>query len=349
MFLNESFYRGSKKALLDEIIAQFRLPLDSMHGPAHWARVRYNGLLLAKSTGADTLVVELFAFLHDSQRENDGGDPEHGPRAAEFARQHCGELFHLNSRQLGMLMTACAGHTKDRHSSCITAQTCWDADRLDLGRPGVEFEIDPYYLGTSAARNPAVIRAAVARSCGKRYRDHDKDNCEGEGMDQQSRQEHIARLRSCGAQVKGDKVILYRGAEVDASVIQNLRYGDYLSSVKGATDAMGNGGAASYGKNVVRFELPIETVHVTGAGEFQFKGASDSLEGGRLYPEAVYRAYNDYYASNYTAKEINAQDNVRAVASMSLSGGREEFDDLISAMQENEDAETEADPDRLCG
>lgn len=68
---------------------------------------------------------------------------------------------------------------------------------------------------------------------------------------------------------------------------------------------------------------------ITGAGEFQFKGASRSLEGGRKYPQAIYRAYNDAYGSNYTAAEIDKQDNVRVVASQALAGGRDEFDALM--------------------
>ena len=44
----------------------------------------------------------------------------------------------------------------------ITVQTCWDADRLDLGRVGIR--PDPRRLCTAAARNPRMIEAAFARS-----------------------------------------------------------------------------------------------------------------------------------------------------------------------------------------
>lgn len=67
------------RALVDDILANFYLPHASVHGPAHWARVRLNGMRIAQVSGADRKVVELFAFLHDSQRRNDGTDPEHGP------------------------------------------------------------------------------------------------------------------------------------------------------------------------------------------------------------------------------------------------------------------------------
>ena len=51
------------------------------HGERHWRTVGANGLWLAESLGAgDTHVIFLFALLHDSMRENEHRDPEHGPR-----------------------------------------------------------------------------------------------------------------------------------------------------------------------------------------------------------------------------------------------------------------------------
>lgn len=147
-----------------DILRQFRLPQHSVHGPAHWARVRYNGLLLSRATGADWQVVELFAFIHDSQRRNDGIDPDHGPRAADYALQQWGKLFQVSEHQLAMLVLACTGHTSEHLAACVTVQTCWDADRLDLARVGII--PDPYYLGTSPAREPQMIAQAIARSRG---------------------------------------------------------------------------------------------------------------------------------------------------------------------------------------
>ena len=72
----------------DEIWQQmsdgFRLS-NLMHGPPHWKQVEQNGLEIAETSRADLVVVRLFAVLHDSQRWNDGYDPEHGIRAAEVA------------------------------------------------------------------------------------------------------------------------------------------------------------------------------------------------------------------------------------------------------------------------
>ena len=58
-----------------------RWTLGPLHGVAHWERVERNGLLLA-TPECDVTVIRLFAYLHDSCRENDGYDLEHGPRAA---------------------------------------------------------------------------------------------------------------------------------------------------------------------------------------------------------------------------------------------------------------------------
>ncbi|WP_194724094.1 hypothetical protein [Noviherbaspirillum malthae] len=156
------------RELIQDVMNNFSLPHTSAHGPAHWARVRYNGLLLSQYSGADPVVVELFAFIHDSQRHNDGHDPQHGPRAAEYALRKNGVLFNLSAEQLDALVEACRGHTNERLNDCSTVQTCWDSDRLDLGRVGIM--PDPYYLGTAAAKRHEILELAYARSIGKRSR-----------------------------------------------------------------------------------------------------------------------------------------------------------------------------------
>jgi uncharacterized protein len=148
--------------LIEHLRAGLRIDWRGIHGAAHWARVRWNGLRLARHTGADPRVVELFAFLHDSQRWHDGGDRQHGPRAAEVAAALNGHLFHLETDALDLLVEACDGHTFGGTEAHPTVQTCWDADRLDLGRVGRR--PDPARLCTDAARDPALRREAWARS-----------------------------------------------------------------------------------------------------------------------------------------------------------------------------------------
>jgi uncharacterized protein len=75
----------NRKALLQQVLDQFKLNRDGYHGPSHWARVRVHALEIGQLRGADLLVVELFAFLHDSQRHSEGTDYQHGQRAADYA------------------------------------------------------------------------------------------------------------------------------------------------------------------------------------------------------------------------------------------------------------------------
>jgi uncharacterized protein len=123
--------------LWQHVAAQFQGGERSVHGPAHWLRVVRNGLLLAERTGADQNVVQLFALFHDSCRINDGHDPQHGQRGAELAATLRGSHFELPDSAFELLHHACTWHTDGLHHADPTIGTCWDADRLDLGRVGI--------------------------------------------------------------------------------------------------------------------------------------------------------------------------------------------------------------------
>jgi len=148
--------------LVDMVQMGYALRLNGIHGASHWARVHTNGLRLAEQTDANPTVVALFALLHDSKRLNDGRDPKHGARAAEFAVSLQGSLLTLSEAELEMLQFACEYHTDGLTEAEITVQTCWDADRLDLGRIGIR--PDPRYLCTPAARDSAMIEWAYRQS-----------------------------------------------------------------------------------------------------------------------------------------------------------------------------------------
>lgn len=154
----------ASQRLLAIIRSQFALDWDGIHGPRHWVRVRENGLRLAEVTGARTEVVELFAVLHDSRRHSDGHDPGHGRRAAEYARSLAGDAFRISPADLDLLVAACHHHSDGLMSGDMTVLTCWDADRLDLGRAGIRPR--PQYLCTEAARDPVVLEWAYQRSLG---------------------------------------------------------------------------------------------------------------------------------------------------------------------------------------
>jgi uncharacterized protein len=148
--------------LLAELLRSYAQPLDGIHGVVHWARVLENGVRLAESTGANVAVVRLFAVLHDSQRLDDGDDPEHGPRAAETSAILRGKVFELSDAEFSVLYVACADHTTDHTHPDVTVQTCWDADRLDLGRVMIRPRRDR--LCTSAAKTVEMLDWANRRA-----------------------------------------------------------------------------------------------------------------------------------------------------------------------------------------
>ncbi len=135
------------------VSGQFPLGADSDHGPGHWRRVEENGLLLAKDNGADITVVRLFALFHDSRRENEFGDPAHGRRGALYAGELRNIHFQITDAQFDLLETACTWHTETTHHQDPTIGTCWDADRLDLGRVGII--PDSKYMNTELGRQLA--------------------------------------------------------------------------------------------------------------------------------------------------------------------------------------------------
>lgn len=136
--------------LLTAVLDGYALRPDGPHGVVHWARVCANGQRLAESTGADPEVVTLFALFHDARRVNDHIDPGHGHRGAELAHTLRGTLLHLDDARFELLYEACRLHTDGLTEGDPTLRTCWDADRLDLGRVGITPE--PRYLATDAAR-----------------------------------------------------------------------------------------------------------------------------------------------------------------------------------------------------
>jgi uncharacterized protein len=150
------------KALIETILRQYSLSPGGIHGLPHWARVLETGRTLARRTGAKIEVVELFAVFHDARRLNDGWDRGHGLRGADLASQFRGDLFHLSDPDFDLLYQACRDHTKGTTEGDFTVQTCWDADRLDLGR--VRIDLDRKYLCTEAARDSGLMAWADRRS-----------------------------------------------------------------------------------------------------------------------------------------------------------------------------------------
>lgn len=151
------------KPIIHRILEDYALPWYGTHGVGHWARVLENGLRLAKDTRANIEVVQLFAIFHDSCRVNEGTDADHGKRGGDLALALRDEWFTLSDEKLNLLHQACVGHTDGETEADVTIQTCWDADRLDLGRVGICPE--PRKLCTKAARHPEILKWADGRAC----------------------------------------------------------------------------------------------------------------------------------------------------------------------------------------
>lgn len=152
--------------LLAEIRRGFTLDWAGHHGANHWGRVRHHALSIAKSRSANLLVVELFAFLHDSQRRDEWRDPKHGDRGAEYARSLQGRFYELSTKALSQLTHAIRHHSGGEISTDATIQSCWDADRLDLGRVGIKPA--PEFLSSEGALR---IDFAYRWSKGKNHRE----------------------------------------------------------------------------------------------------------------------------------------------------------------------------------
>ncbi len=148
------------RAIMQEILAGYALPVHGYHGVVHWARVLENGLRIADANGADREVVTLFALFHDSRRVNEHRDHGHGERGGEFARSLRGAHVHLDDTRFELLFEACRLHTDGHTSGDPTLLACWDADRLDLGRVGITPRAER--LCTDAAR--ALLPWAHARA-----------------------------------------------------------------------------------------------------------------------------------------------------------------------------------------
>jgi uncharacterized protein len=141
------------RSVLDAVLVRSTSHGSELHGLRHWRRVAEIGRALAAETPrADADVVALFAIFHDAMRWTDGADPGHGARGAKLARD-LRDLVPLDDRRFDLLARACETHTSAGVSADPTLGTCFDADRLDLGRVGIR--PDPKLLSTKAGRERA--------------------------------------------------------------------------------------------------------------------------------------------------------------------------------------------------
>ena len=144
------------------VVLRSTRPGSRDHGEQHWKAVAWAGLGLARQVeGCDAEIVLLFALLHDTQRHNESRDPEHGLRAALFARELQAEgVLALDDTRLAVLVDACTRHDQGDVSDDPTTGACWDADRLNLWRVGITPEAR--LLSTWPARERELIDEARA-------------------------------------------------------------------------------------------------------------------------------------------------------------------------------------------
>jgi uncharacterized protein len=145
--------------LVERVCARATHPTSAIHGPSHWRAV---GATAAELAGAafraspDHELLLLFALLHDAMREDDGFDPDHGPRAAILLEELVGDgHLRLTSDRSTRLQEALRDHTRGTLSEDPTIGICWDADRLLIGRVGLT--PDPRYCSTEEGRRRAAI------------------------------------------------------------------------------------------------------------------------------------------------------------------------------------------------
>ncbi|WP_343759386.1 hypothetical protein [Deinococcus depolymerans] len=132
-----------------DLIRHFRLGKRSIHGPAHWQRVQAHAERLALAAGGDVAVARHFAWFHDAERLDEWYDLGHGARAAALVRAWRDRLP-LSDAQVDLLARACERHELGEVSDDPTVGACWDADRLELTRVGLQ--PDPRYMSTVAGQ-----------------------------------------------------------------------------------------------------------------------------------------------------------------------------------------------------
>jgi len=143
---------------------KFALGKDSYHGLSHWNRVLSNANFLSDHYDLNKDFVHHFAWLHDCCRENESHDPEHGARAAVFAKKIYKKQIQLPQDLFDKLLFTLENHNKGKVSEDLQIGICWDGDRLELGRVGIY--PDAKYMSSPLAKDERLIDLCYERSMG---------------------------------------------------------------------------------------------------------------------------------------------------------------------------------------
>ena len=113
---------------------------SQLHGEAHWKAVASQGILLADICGLGNegrAVGALFGLFHDSRRENDDHDPEHGRRAARAFTQWAMSSA-ISDELHDALVQSMILHDTGQVTDDRIVGIGWDADRSTLERVGID-------------------------------------------------------------------------------------------------------------------------------------------------------------------------------------------------------------------
>ncbi len=138
-----------------------------IHGMHHvtrvlvWADQIAHGMM-ERGDMVDLAVVRWAALVHDVGRWNDGRDPEHGMRSAQWVKHERNRLFaRLTDAQVENLQHCCTWHVprdeliQEKTNELICLK---DADGLDRVRI---YDLNPAYLRTDTARSHAADAQAL--------------------------------------------------------------------------------------------------------------------------------------------------------------------------------------------
>ncbi len=148
----KEFFEIIPVQVMKKIIDEFYIKESFIHGTPHWSRVFYYGHHLSELNDFDKENIAFFSIFHDSKRINDGYDPEHGIRGAEFFKTF-DKIINVSNEQKEIIYEACKVHNYLKQADSLEVGLCLDSDRLDLWRVGLEPDDDYLHLPQSKKDN----------------------------------------------------------------------------------------------------------------------------------------------------------------------------------------------------
>lgn len=135
-----------RKIILDE------QPIRDTYGFSHGQRVANNCNLLA-TPGANRVVMYLFAFLHDTFRNEGESKIEYGVQSSEKLKGMRKVLLkNISDNEFDLLQETFRAHSAKMRTGNPTIDTCLDANRLDVIRRGADIYVDSQQMATERGK-----------------------------------------------------------------------------------------------------------------------------------------------------------------------------------------------------